>query len=450
MIKRSHSRFFWTLFSLVCLILFVVFLTAGIVIVRFVDRSIKRTLDETLHYATGEIGRVETETKIDFVEFVDPDEDEPKVGGTQFPAYLFRIVQAKPDPNATELSDDDEIQMLRGDYAYFDDPDSWRALFDIMLKSKRPVNWISSETLCFEVERDEDGILLIAVIDYAGYRSLLVRLELSVAAGVIALAGAFLLMMNAVATRILEPVELAWENQERFVGDASHEIKTPLAIILSTSELSASDDPVENERRFAVIRDEARRINLLVSRMLESARIKNKAARHSNDAVFSLSDAVMECTLRYESLLYEQGVETVTDVEDGLYICAEESAFKQVLCALLDNAVKYTPSGQRASVTAHRHHHEAEITARTEGRGIKESEREVIFERFYRADVGRLHVEGSYGLGLAICKNLIETMGGTIRCESDGETYTSFVITMKLARHPQEKKKRLTNARGMV
>ena len=440
MIKRFHSRFFWTLFSLVCLILFVVFLIAGFVIVRFMDSSIRRTLDDTLSYAHGDLGG-KSEPELDLAEFIDP--DEPKVGGTQFPSYLFRIVQAEPDPNAAALSEGDEIELLRGDYVYYDEPESWRELIDQMLKSKRAVNWITPERLCYETERSEDGIL-IAVIDYSGYRSLLVRLELSVAAGVLALAGAFLLVMNMVAKRILEPVEQAWGNQERFVGDASHEIKTPLAIILSTSELSASDDPAENERRFSVIRDEARRINLLVSRMLESARIKNKAAQHRNDAVFSLSDAVMECTLRYESLLYEQGVETVTDVEDGLWVCAEENAFKQVLCALLDNAVKYTPKGQTASVFARKKHREAEITARTEGRGIKESEQAVIFERFYRADVGRMHVEGSYGLGLAICKNLIETMGGTIRCESDGETYTSFIITMKLAHEPHDKKKRLT------
>ena len=439
MIKRFHSRFFWTLFSVVCLILLVVFLTAGIAIVRFMDRSIKGTLDDTLRYAHGEVGK--GDPGLDIAELLDADDDEPKVGGTQFPSYLFRIHKAQPDPNATALEEGDEIELLRGDHAYYDEPESWRDLFDQMLKSKRTVDWITHERLCYEVERADDGIF-VAVIDYSGYRSLLVRLELSVAAGVVALAGAFLLVMHVVAKNILDPVELAWENQERFVGDASHEIKTPLAIILSTAELAASTDAAENERRFAVIRDEARRINLLVSRMLESARIKNKAARHSKDAVFSLSDAVMECTLRYESLLYEQGVETVTDVEDGLWVCAEEGAFKQVLCALLDNAVKYTPSGHTASILAHKRHREAEITARTEGRGVKESERAVIFERFYRADVGRMHVEGSYGLGLAICKNLIETMGGSIRCESDGETYTSFIITMPLAKGRHKKDKR--------
>ena len=175
--------------------------------------------------------------------------------------------------------------------------------------------------------------------------------------------------------------------------------------------------------------------------MLESARIEDKAAQHRSDTVFSLSDAATECALRYEALLYENGIELITDVEDGIYVFADESALKQALCTLLDNATKYTPRGNSATVSARkRRYRTAEITVRNEGIGIPASERTVIFDRFYRADEGRAHEEGSYGLGLAIAKNLIESMGGRIRCDSDGQTYTAFIVNMRLVRVPKTKK----------
>jgi len=171
--------------------------------------------------------------------------------------------------------------------------------------------------------------------------------------------------------------------------------------------------------------------------MLESARIKNRAMQQQNNRVFSASDAVTECALRYEPLLYEQGVTLLSDVEDGLFVCADENAFKQVIDALLDNAGKYTPQGRNAVVSAHRKRKNIVITVRSEGVGIPEQDRQSIFNRFYRADEGRAHVEGSYGLGLAIAKNLIETMGGTIRCESDGSAVTNFVVAIRAVRAPK-------------
>ena len=172
--------------------------------------------------------------------------------------------------------------------------------------------------------------------------------------------------------------------------------------------------------------------------MLESARIRSKADQHRNDTVFSLSDAVTECALRYEALLYEDGIELRTDVEDDIWICADENVLKQVLCTLLDNVGKHTPKGYTATVTLKKRYRDAEITVRNEGIGVKQSERTVIFDRFYRVDEGRAHKEGSYGLGLAIAKNLVETMGGRIRCDSDGESFTAFIISMRTVRSPKK------------
>ncbi len=435
MIRKQHKRFIRNSFLAVCGILVVIFLVTAIMMMRFVDGSIKSELESLIHFSSGEI---ESETKPENPIVQQLGLDGPRdmtVGGTRFPAYLFRILQA--EPGAETLSEDDQIIQIRG-VSYHDDVKSWRALFDTMLKSTKRIDRVESEELCYMVER-EGGAVTVAIVDYSGYSRFLRHLCLAGVGLILGFAAAFYLLLRFSANSLLRPAELAWENQERFVGDASHEIKTPLAIILSTAELDAATTPEENERRFGVIRDEARRINLLITRMLESARIKSAAMQQKNNRLFSLSDAVTECALRYEPLLYEQGVTLESDVEDGLYAVADESTFKQVIDALLDNAGKYTPKGKIARISAHRKLtikklRCIQITVKSNGVGVPESERESIFNRFYRGDEGRAHVEGSYGLGLAIAKNLIETMGGSIRCESDGETYTEFIITVRSAK----------------
>lgn len=436
MIRRQHRRFIRNSFLAVCGILAVIFLIAAIMFVRFVDSSIESELQSLIHFTTG--GVVNNESKLSELvrQFGFDGPNDTTVGGTRFPTYLFQIWQETPDPKADSLSENDHILQIRGERAHLYDSETWRELFDVMLKSEKRIDRIESEELCYMVDRSGVSIS-IAIVDYSGYSRFLRHLCLAGIGLILGFAASFYLLLRFSANNLLRPAELAWENQERFVGDASHEIKTPLAIILSTAELGPSEQPEENERRFTVIRDEARRINLLITRMLESARIKNRAMQQQNNRVFSASDAVTECALRYESILYEQGVTLLTNVEDGLFVCADENALKQVVDALLDNAGKYTPKGRNAVVSAHRKLKSVVISVRSEGVGIGETERQSIFNRFYRADEGRVHVEGSYGLGLAIAKNLTETMGGTIRCESDGETFTEFIVAIRAAHAPK-------------
>ncbi|MBQ1820582.1 MAG: HAMP domain-containing histidine kinase [Clostridia bacterium] len=440
MIRRQHRRFIRNSFLAVCGILLVIFLIIAAMMVQFVDSSIENELVSLIHFTSGGLLETEDNEKEDVDLAKELGMDGPRdatVGGTRFPTYLFQIVQAAPDPEATGLLPNDQILQIRGERSYLDDEDSWRVLLDEMLKSTKRIDRIESEEFCYMVDRSGQTIH-IAIVDYSGYSRFLSRLLIAGIGLILGFAGTFYLLLRFSANIFLGPAERAWESQERFVGDASHEIKTPLAIILSTAELGTSDDAEENDRRFGVIRDEARRINLLITRMLESTRIRSIAAQQRSNKVFSLSDALTECALRYESLLYEQGVTLYSDVGEYLYAFADENAFKQVISALLDNAGKYTPKGRIARMTTHKKRRKVIVTVRSEGVGVGETERANIFNRFYRADEGRAHVEGSYGLGLAIAKNLIETMGGSIRCESDGETFTDFIVTMRAVRPPKK------------
>ncbi len=125
-----------------------------------------------------------------------------------------------------------------------------------------------------------------------------------------------------------------------------------------------------------------------------------------------------------------------TWIAGALSVRADEALFKQVMLSLLENAGKYTPVGRDVYVRVKKSWSRAVVSVRNEGVGLGVEERELIFERFYRADKARTHSEGSYGLGLSIVKNRIESMGGSIRCTSDGSTYTAFIVTLRLSRKP--------------
>ncbi len=411
MIRKLHRRFLWITYLWACVFLLAIILIAAVLLALYMDRSVSGALNDIL--------RLPENTSIAAVR-------------TRLPAYLVEIAQVQPDRSATHLKEGDTVRFVRGDREEWSEAEI-SEIADEMLKSDKRIDFLRAETLCFTVDRSNDAIR-IAAVDYDGFRSLLTRMYLAAALIYHLIAGAFFLVMKILEMRLMRPAERAWAYQERFVEDASHEIKTPLSIILSNAELGAGEQPEETEHRFALIREEARRMKLLITRMLETARIENNAARHKNDALFSLGDAVTECALLSEESLYERGVTLHTRIVDELNVYADEAMFKQVLLSLLENAGKYTPEGNGVYLTVKRSGPKASIAVRNEGIGLDAEAREMIFERFYRADRARKRSEGSYGLGLSIAKNRVETMGGSIRCISDGSTYTTFIVTLRLPR----------------
>ena len=131
MIRRLHSRFVWNSFLLVCIILFVVFLLAGVALVRYVDHSVRNMLDVMLE--TGDVPQSTESAGFDLAKQLGLLRDaQPTVGGSNLPAYLFEIRQETPDPAARQLSEADQIVCLRGDGSYEEDADLWRKLRNLI------------------------------------------------------------------------------------------------------------------------------------------------------------------------------------------------------------------------------------------------------------------------------------------------------------------------------
>ncbi len=238
--------------------------------------------------------------------------------------------------------------------------------------------------------------------------------------GLAALAG-FWVLSVLLARWMVKPVERAWSEQRQFVADASHELKTPLTVIMTSAELLESP---EGERILTM----SRRMRSLVERLLELARVDGGNVREVFSPV-DLSALVEEELLPFEPMYFERGLELQSNLEPGVAVSGSDSHLRQVLGILLDNAMKYTPGPGAVWVWLRRQGNQAVLTVSNPGEALSREDCKNIFRRFYRLDQAR--TGGGYGLGLPIAQGIVTSHGGKIHAESyDG--WNVFTVQLPL------------------
>lgn len=262
-----------------------------------------------------------------------------------------------------------------------------------------------------------------STLEQATLRSLLTG---SLLIGLAALAVLFVCsyVLSGAVTR---PVGRAWQQQKQFLSDASHELKTPLTVILSSTELLEQSAAPEQKQYVDNIRAESRRMKQLVEDMLTLSRIQRSDAPLPDTAA-DLSDAAANVALRFEPVAYEAGLTLSYDIAPGLLVRGDSDKLEQAVAVLLDNAIKYAAPGTEVRLDAVRQGKNACLWVENEGDPIPADKLPHIFDRFYRADESRTD-GGSFGLGLSIAKAIVEAHRGVIRCDSGGST-TRFTITL--------------------
>lgn len=225
----------------------------------------------------------------------------------------------------------------------------------------------------------------------------------------------------------VKPVETAWNQQRQFVADASHELKTPLTVIMTNAELLQSPEYEEQERsRFAEsILTMSHQMRGLVESLLELARVDNGAAK----MVFSLLDLsqlTADSLLPFEPVFFEKDLLLESNLESGLFVKGSEEHLHQVVDILLDNAAKYSASGGTVRVALKRQGSGCLLSVSNPGEEIGKEDLKIIFKRFYRIDKARA-MNHSYGLGLAIADSVVKEHGGKIWAESEKGVNTFFV-----------------------
>ncbi len=241
---------------------------------------------------------------------------------------------------------------------------------------------------------------------------------------------AFLWVSILLSKWAVRPVELAWKQQRRFVAAASHELKTPLTVIMTNAELLAAPELREEKREKSLssILSMSRQMRGLIEQMLELARTDSPEAAALFRPV-DLSRLVSQAVLPFEPLFFERGLSLDAQVEEGIGVTGEETQLRRVVEILLDNAQKYAkPGGNAAVVLRRRGRGRCVLSVSDEGDPIPPEERRQIFQRFYRADPARSR-DGSFGLGLSIAEGIVKQHRGRIWAESrDGRNIFSVEL----------------------
>ena len=234
------------------------------------------------------------------------------------------------------------------------------------------------------------------------------------------------------STWILKPVEKSWQQQNRFVSDASHELRTPITVILANLNILSSkkDDLIKTQYQWIDnTKEEANRMKQLVDELLFLARSDDR----QNKLVFSkidLSELLLSRMLSFEALAFEKGIRLDYDISDDLNIIGHEGNVKQLISILLDNAMKYCGDKGSVYLKAFSLKDRTYVLIKNSGDLIDAEDLKHIFERFYRTDKSRSRTEGGYGLGLAIAKTIVDNMHGKISVLSDKENGTVFKLEL--------------------
>jgi len=226
----------------------------------------------------------------------------------------------------------------------------------------------------------------------------------------------------------IRPVEVAWEQQKQFIADASHELKTPLAVILTNAELlNAEDYSPEEQKQFGQnILTMACHMRHLVEGLLELARLDNVCPTF---LPLDFSSLVEKALLPFEPVFFEEELALESSVLPGLWVKGSASHLQQILEIFLDNARKYADPGT-VSVKLDKAGNHALLQVETAGVPLSPEEVKHIFHRFYRADPARKR-DGSYGLGLSIAQKIIQQHGGKIWAEGT-QTGNRFSVLLPL------------------
>lgn len=252
---------------------------------------------------------------------------------------------------------------------------------------------------------------------------------------------AFMFLVNIFFSRwAMMPIRMSIKQQQQFTADASHELKTPLTVILANTAILKSQPEARVEDQMQWVESthmEAERMQLLVNDMLALLRPDGQKQNVVRERV-DFTDLVEGEVLQFESVAFELGVEIDDDIAEDVYVEGDAERLGRMVATLIDNACKYAGEGMSVDVTLRKTlpngvREKAELKVHNDGPAIPEEDLPHVFDRFYRADKARTSSKGGYGLGLAIGQEIAHEHDGVIEVESSDADGTTFTVTLPLA-----------------
>lgn len=236
--------------------------------------------------------------------------------------------------------------------------------------------------------------------------------------------------LAVVLNQTFDRLQQAFEQQSRFTADASHELRTPLAVILAHTELALSRrrTPEEYQVTLETCQRASLRMKTLIEALLLLARFDSQQSLLESKE-FELTQAVTECMDLIQPLAQARHIRMKSQLEPAR-ICGDRDRICQVLTNLLSNAIRYNQDSGTVTVSVMTNAIETQIRVTDTGVGIPEEELPHIFERFYRVDKARSRADGGSGLGLSICKTIVEAHGGRIHVTSEQGAGSTFEVCL--------------------
>ncbi len=280
------------------------------------------------------------------------------------------------------------------------------------------------------ISQKENGLQRITFLDMGrkmySYQTFL---KTSIVIGVLGYIGFFLVIV-IFSRKIVRPVAESYEKQRRFITDAGHEIKTPLAIIKADVDVLEMDWG-ENEW-LEDIQKQAKRLAGLTNDLVYLSRMEEEE-KDMQMIEFPFSDVVQETVSSFQALTKTQNKYLQCTIPPLMSLTGNEKAIRQLINILIDNAIKYSPEKGLIFVDAKKQGKNLILSVfNTTQTPVPKEKLDMIFERFYRLDDSRSTMTGGYGIGLSVAKAIVSAHNGKINAVSDGDCAIKIVISLPI------------------
>lgn len=439
MFKRLRNRFLLMNMVIISIIMIVAFLTIFIITSQNVHRDINMKLQQVseFYHKNGEerpngMGMLDEIPETSLEEGVQGKAQAPfdRPGG---PRGNKGLTQAPELSVSFALMTDKDGKLLETDSRFDMDEEFYNeALAQATTSSSREGEFTLDGTRwAYSIQNTPSGEMIVCLDVTAQLR---IMTTLIYTFSIVALGMLIVIYVTSryFANRSIAPVREAFEKQKRFIADASHELKTPLAVINTNADvlLAAGDETINSQAKWLHhIKSETERMKTLTNDLLYLTQMDD-AREHVMYAPFDLSEAVESVILTMEAVIFEKELNFSYEIEPGLKLTGSSEQMKQVVMILLDNAIKYTNPKGYIQLELKRQHNHLRLKVSNTGEGIASEHAGRIFDRFYRADASRARKSGGYGLGLAIAKSIVEQHKGKIEVKSIPQEMTSFYVQL--------------------
>lgn len=320
-----------------------------------------------------------------------------------------------------ELNHDGEIISVIGFSE--ENPDRLTALTEKILAQNQNQGRIGTQK--YLISTTKTGITIV-LSNQGMFSHHVIQTILSSIAVLLAASLLFALLAWRLSIKLARPVEEVLEDQKRFIADASHELKTPVAII--NANIAILEKETGSNKWLNFMKEASDRLSALVGNILEYAHVDYACSSTTNDHLvrFNAAEAVIEASLPFESIAYESGLTLELDLPEYANAVGHAEDLKQIIGILLDNAIKNAELGTSVSLSAAamkqrkklRDEQTFTVSVSNLGETIPPEQLPYLFHRFYRADPSRTYDGKSFGLGLSIAHTLAEKNHGSLTVTS--------------------------------